>query len=74
MARRKVGSVVSPVLAFPSVSSGLRVERVEPNAIVDVGRVPPLGRLVVLSIVGAPFAYRFSRWMIVLRMKRGNLR
>jgi hypothetical protein len=28
----------------------------------------------VLSIVGAPFAYRFSRWMIVLRMKRGNLR
>ena len=26
--------------------------------------------LVVLVIVAAPFAYRFSRWMVVQRMKR----
>ena len=30
--------------------------------------------LAVLVIVTAPFAYRFSRWMVVQRMKRGELR
>jgi hypothetical protein len=30
--------------------------------------------LVVVVIVATPIAYRFSRWMVVQRMKRGNLR